>query len=313
MSPSSRARLRAPAVVATALLTLLIGLLGTAPAQAGTGSAAARTWNVLVGEQSKDMAIQGMRFLPGEIWIHQADSIRFVSNSAELHTVSYGKPPLPPTSFANLEADAFKPVGGPLFDPKARWTNSGVIAPPTPGVPTVRTYQLKFAESGTFTFYCILHGQMMNIVVHVRHQGAPLPHSQAYYDRRAHAESRHIIRDGYALMHETMERASATHVFVGAMDDTAMVMRFMPSLDHIRAGTTVTFDMSANQGVVPHTVTFAKLTGPGGKHVDSGTLLPKAGGGPDHFTWTFGKAGTWHYICEFHDDMGMVGDIAVRS
>lgn len=91
MSSPSGARLRAPAVVATALFTLLLGLLGIAPAQAGGGNnPTSQTWKVLVGEESPDKAIQGMRFLPGEIWIHQTDSIRFLSNSAEIHTVSYG-------------------------------------------------------------------------------------------------------------------------------------------------------------------------------------------------------------------------------
>jgi plastocyanin len=312
MSSSSGTRLRAPAVVAAALFTLLLGLLGVAPAQAGVGNnPTSQTWKVLVGEESPDMAIQGMRFLPGEIWIHQTDSIRFLSNSAEIHTVSYGKPPLPPTSVANLEADAFTPVGGPVFNPKAAWTNSGVIAPPAPGLPTIQAYQLKFAVPGDFTFYCIVHGEMMNIVVHVLHRKTELPHDQGYYDRLARVQSRHIIDDGYDLMDQTMDRSSSTHVYVGAMDDQAMVMRFMPSLDRIEAGTTVTFDMSANEGVVPHTVTFTDLKKSDGKPVDSGTLLPKFAGGPSTFTWKFDQTGTWHYICEFHDEMGMVGDISV--
>lgn len=55
----------------------------------------------------------------------------------------------------------------------------------------------------------------------------------------------------------------------------------------IPAGTTVTW---VNQGVVPHTV-----TGPFG---DSGALL--AG---ESFSFTFGQAGTFDYVCQFHPGM----------
>ncbi|GAB3278227.1 hypothetical protein GCM10027449_18270 [Sinomonas notoginsengisoli] len=307
---SSRKPFRTPAAVLTALVTLIIGLLGIAPAQAAVSTNPnAQTWQVLVGNQTPDMAIQGMRFLPGEIWIHQTDSIKFVSNSAEIHTVSYGTPPLPPTSRENLEADAFTPVGGPVFDPTAPWTNSGIIAPPVPGAPFIQSYQLKFAAPGTFTFYCLIHSKVMNIVVHVLHKQATLPHTQAYYDGQASVQSAQVIADGKALWASTAAKASPTHVFAGAADGQAMVMRFIPSLDTVRNGTTVTFDMSANQVLVPHTVTFTTLM-QGGKLVDSGTLLP-APAGPRAFNVTFDQIGRWHYLCEFHDDMGMVGDVVV--
>ncbi|MDQ4488893.1 plastocyanin/azurin family copper-binding protein [Sinomonas sp. ASV486] len=298
-------------MVLTALVTLIIGVLGIAPAQAAVDTNPnAQTWKVLVGNQTSDMAIQGMRFLPGEIWIHQTDSINFVSNSAEIHTVSYGTPPLPPTSIANLEADAFTPVGGPVFDPTAPWTNSGILAPPVPHAPFIQSYQLKFAAPGDFTFYCLIHGRMMNIVVHVLHKNVALLHDQAYYDAVGAVEGAKVLADGLALEARTLAKSSPTHVFVGAMDDQAMVMRFMPSPDVVRAGTTVTFDMSANQGVVPHTVTFTDLK-QGGKLVDSGTLLPAFVGGPSTFNVTFNQTGIFHYLCEFHDDMGMVGQVIV--
>jgi plastocyanin len=303
---------RGPYTVLVAVVGLLIGLFGTAPAQAEvTHNPNAVTWNVLVGEESPDMAIQGMSFLPGEIWIDQRDSINFVANSAEIHTVSYGTPPLPPTSLENLIADAVTPVGGPVFDPTEPWTNSGLLGTmPSEELPLTTSYLLKFADRGTFTFYCLIHAQTMAITIHVQAPNAPYPHTQAYYDAQAAAETASILADGYALWQATADQASPTHVYAGAADTLAMVMRFIPESDTVPLGSTVTFDMSANQVLVPHTVTFTTLQ-ENGQLVDSGLLLPEFVGGPSTFSVTFTQLGTWDYVCEIHDEIGMVGRVTV--
>lgn len=295
-----------------ALVGLLVGLFGTAPAQASAmEDPHTVTWKVLVGEQSPDLAIQGMRFLPGEIWIDQGDSITFLANSAEIHTVSYGTPPLPPTSVNNVLADAVPRVGGPTFDPAAPWTNSGILTTmPSPEFPSVTSYDQKFTAKGNFTFYCLIHGEMMSLIVHVQHAHAKYPHRQAYYNEQAEEQTEQIIADGQDLWGDTAEKATPTHVYVGASDTEAMVMRFIWPKDTVPVGTTVTFDMSANQVFVPHTVTFAALQQKG-KTVDSGTLFPALAGGPSAFTVTFDQTGTWNYFCQFHDDMGMVGSVTV--
>jgi plastocyanin len=299
---SSHTRFRAPALVVTALVTLILGLLGVAPAQALPASTSPTTWTVLVGNQSPDMAIQGMRFLPDDITINSGDTVNFVANSAEIHTVSYGTPPLPPTSLANLEADAFTPAGGPVFDPNASWSNSGILAT---GGPFARSYQLTFNTTGSYKFFCVVHGQMMSAMVHVQPTGTAYPRPQQYYTAQGIASAARILADGYQLWRKTLAQSSPTHVFVGAMDDQAMVMRFIPSIDTVPVGTTVTFDMSANQGLVPHTVTFTSVPS-GVTPPDSGLLL-----GPVTFPVTFTAPGTWNYLCEFHDDMGMVGSVTV--
>ncbi|WP_334172358.1 cupredoxin domain-containing protein [Sinomonas sp.] len=300
--------------VVAALAALLVGLFGTAPAQASDTDhhSSAVTWKVLVGEQTPDMAIQGMSFLPGEIWIDQGDSINFVANSAEIHTVSFGTPPLPPTTINNLEADAVPRVGGPVFDPTAQWTNSGVISTmPSPDFPTVTSYVQTFSVQGSFTFFCLVHGKMMSLTVHVQKAHSKYPHRQAYYDHQAEKRTAQIIADGKDLWEDTADKATPTHVYIGASDMVAMVMRFIWPKDSVRLGTTVTFDTSANQVVVPHTVTFTSLQ-QNGKPVDSGTLLPAFAGGPATFAVKFDQTGTWNYICEFHDGMGMVGSVTVR-
>lgn len=299
--------------VVVALAALLIGLFGTAPARASDSDDHPTNviWKVLVGEQSRDMAIQGMSFLPGDITIDQGDSINFVANSAEIHTVSYGTPSLPPTTVDNVLADAAPRVGGPVFDPNAKWTNSGIITTmPSPEFPSVTSYVQKFTTRGDFTFYCLIHGQMMSITVHVHAAHSPYPHTQAWYDRQARVQTSSILADGYWLWAMTAAKATPTHVYVGASDGMAMVMRFIWARDYVRRGTTVTFDMSANQTVVPHTVTFTTLQ-QNGKPVDSGTMLPAIAGGPSTFSVKFTQTGRWNYICQFHDSMGMVGSVTV--
>ena len=308
--PPHRRRL----AVVVALAGLLIGLFGTAPAQASDTDdhSAPVTWKVLVGEQSPDMAIQGMSFLPGSITIDQGDSINFVANSAEIHTVSYGTPPVPPTTVNNVLADAVPRVGGPVFNPNAQWTNSGIITTmPSPEFPSVTSYVQTFTTRGNFTFYCLIHGQMMSITVHVHGPHASYPHTQAYYDQQAEERTEQIIADGKDLWEDTADKATPTHVYVGASDGMAMIMRYIWPRHVVQPGTTVTFDMSANQTVEPHTVTFTTLQ-QNGKLVDSGTMLPAIAGGPSTFSVTFTQSGTWNYFCQFHDGMGMVGSVTVR-
>ncbi|WP_284976426.1 plastocyanin/azurin family copper-binding protein [Arthrobacter sp. efr-133-TYG-104] len=295
----------------TALVGLLIGLFGTTPAQASDADTHSVTWKVQVGEQSSDFAIQGMRFLPGEIWIDQGDSISFLAKSAEPHTVSFGTPPLPPTNFNNVLADAVPPVGGRVFNPSAPWTNSGILTTmPSSAFPSVTSYVQKFTLKGSFTFYCLLHGKMMSLTVHVQPAHSKYPHSQAYYNEQAEVQTERIIDDGMALWEKTADMATPTHVYVGASDTQAMVMRFIWPKNTVPAGTTVTFDMSANKVFVPHTVTFTSLQ-QNGKPVDSGNMFPAFAGGPSMFKVTFDQTGTWKYICEFHDTMGMVGSVKV--
>ncbi|MDL9979735.1 plastocyanin/azurin family copper-binding protein [Microbacterium sp. ASV49] len=310
---SSRPLLRRPYAVILALMALLVGLFSAVPAQASvTNNKNATTWTVLVGQQSSEKAIQGMRFGASDIWIDQGDAIKFVANSAEIHTVSYGTPPLPPTDVNNLLADAVPAVGGPVFDPTASWTNSGILnTTGSPDFPTKTSYVLKFAARGDFMFYCLIHGMMMSIMIHVQPPNATYPHTQTWYDEQAAKQNAAIIADGYALWKSTAAKASDTHVYVGAMDDEAMVMRFIPSTSTVAKGTTVMWDMSANPGVVPHTVTFTNLV-QNGSLVDSGVLLPAFVGGPSTFSVPFDQAGTWNYFCAFHDDLGMLGSVTVQ-
>ena len=67
------------------LSALILAVFLASPAPASS----ARTWTVKVGQESRNGAIQGMAFGPGEIWINVGDKVHWVAGSMEIHTVSF--------------------------------------------------------------------------------------------------------------------------------------------------------------------------------------------------------------------------------
>ncbi|MGN6744507.1 MAG: cupredoxin domain-containing protein [Amnibacterium sp.] len=311
----------------TALRILLALLAAVALPAALTGGAStyghdsdhhhhATTWTVKVGNESQDHAIQGMAFLPKNIWIDQKDTIRWVANSAEIHTVAFLATGQKLTPFNPGDPKQTGRVGGSWYDGHSYY-NSGVLTtmadPLFPG--SFTSYSLTFPKVGTYTYYCLVHGMAMVGTVHVRHQGAPYPYTQAQYDRYSGKQAWRILADGYRLWHETAEHATRYRVFEGADDGVAMVMRFIRPTVVVHVGQTVTFK---NVGMAaPHTVTFgpepANIFAPVGdpKHYHGGTLSSGIQTPGQWFSVTFTKAGTYSYICALHDMMGMVGKVIV--
>lgn len=319
--PSTRQR-RNPLQILVAFLAALLlplALTGAALASAHHESHP-RTWTVQVGNESHDQAIQGMSFLPANIYINAHDTIRWRANSAEIHTVSFlakgqtlaSTQPFDPSNPAELLKQ-----GGNWYDGKSYY-NSGVLTNVSnSGFPAVRSYSLSFAKTGNFTYWCLVHGMAMKGTVHVRAAGTDYPYSQSQYNRASQKQVGKILRDGYHLWHETAEDATNHRVFQGNDDGVAMVMRFIRSTVHVHVGQTVTFK---NTGMgAPHTVTFGTEpsnlfpplgdpTNYSGGQLNSGIQPPGAS-----FAVTFTKAGTYSYICGLHDFMGMVGKVVVSG
>jgi plastocyanin len=275
-----------------------------------------RTWQVAVGEETPNAAIQGMAFLPGEVWINQGDKIIWTANAGEIHTVTFLATGQPLKPFNPGDNTQLYPQGGSSYDGFS-YFNSGVMTNKTnSGFPAQTTYQLTFDTTGNFTYYCLVHGQMMRGTVHVRPAGTPYPFAQKQYNHQATVQKASILRDGHRLWAETRKDATRHLVFVGADDGTAMVMRFIKDNVTIRVGSTITF---VNSGMAaPHTVTFGPEqnifapygdpTNFTGDPLNSGILIPGSS-----FTVTFTKAGTYHYICGLHDYLGMTGTVKVKN
>ena len=316
---------RLPIVIRASLVFVLAALgLTVASTKSASATEQAHNWTVLAGSQSADGSISGARFLPGEIWIDQGDTVTWVANSVEPHTVTFfpgnGEPA---GEFNPGDPSQVTRIGSGAVD--GTYQNSGVLTsvragddfgPFPPFVVPYRDYTLSFPDAGDFTYYCLVHGQMMKGTVHVASPGTPYPYTQAQYDTQAAAEARAIQRDGNQERAAALSQASQHLVRVGADDGLAMVMRFLRPTVTVHVGDTVVFDNSQNMG--PHTVTFgAEPQGPALE-----TYLPSASyGGGDlnsfvppglSFSVTFTKAGTYPYICALHDVQGMTGTVIVR-
>lgn len=279
-----------------------------------------RTWTVQVGEQSRNQAIQGMAFLPRNIWINARDTIRWRANSAEIHTVTFlarGQTLASTLPFNPGDPKQLGRVGGRSYDGRSYY-NSGVLTNVSnSGLPSFRNYSLKFPKAGTFTYWCLVHGKAMKGTVHVRPVGTHYPFTQRQYNHRAAKATRAILRDGFHLKHETAEMATNHRVFEGNDDGVAIVMRFIRPTVYVREGQKVTFK---NIGMdAPHTVTFgpakANVFAPygnpahfAGGQLNSGIQPPGAS-----FTVRFTEEGTYRYFCALHGYMGMVGKVVVTD
>jgi plastocyanin len=307
------------------VLALVAPLAIGAAAPAAHAAAPPQDWSVLVGSQTRDMAVQGQRFLPGDITIDAGDQVTWTANSAEFHTVTFfaggtpqaSVPPLDPTDPAQINRQGTDTMDGTSY------YSSGILttlpdAGPLPTTPFT-SYTLTFPDPGTFTYYCLVHGVMMRGVVHVQPAGAPYPSTQADIDADAAWQSHAIDVDGRTLRARTIAESTDHKVFTGADDGVAMVMRFLRHRVVIHKGERVRFVNTMSMGA-PHTVTFGKepvgpaLFAPSGDptnyrggNLHSGILAPHS-----RFVVTFNKVGTWHYICALHDEMGMKGVVVVR-
>jgi plastocyanin len=279
-----------------------------------------RTWTVQAGEETTNHAIQGMAFLPANVFIHPGDTVRWNANAAEIHTVTFlaDQAVTSPPPFNPGDPTMLFPVGGPTYQPGS-YRNSGLLADIAPGAfPYNTSYSLTFPTTGNFTYFCLVHGAVMKGVVHVIPTSTPYPFTQRDYNRQARRTTAAILRDGYRLAETTREAVEHSHtVAMGADDGVAMVMRFIRPTLTIHLGQHVTF---ANTGMAaPHTVTFG--TEPANFFPPSGDPTNYTGGnlnsgivGPGgSFTVTFHKTGTFTYICALHDYAGMVGTIIVTS
>jgi plastocyanin len=263
----------------TAATCVLGASVAVATAASASTPSTAKHWQVLVGAQAHNEAIQTMAFYPRHLWVDQGDSVSFVANAAEIHTVTFlaRTSPCPSGALCQLPPGGFDP-GDPLqstpqgshrYDGKS-YFSSGVLTSATgahlalpPFVTLFNRYTLRFADDlrpGAYTYYCLVHGAMMSGEIIVQRKGTPYPFTQKQYDTRAAIGQSRDIADGMALWNGArktaaqMNREHGPTVLVGAMDDRVMIMRFIPGRSQLSVGSRVHF-VTTSMGE-PHTVTF---------------------------------------------------------
>ncbi len=299
-----------------------LAVSGTAFAEGKSdgGNSSSRTWTVQVGSESSDQAIQGMAFLPENVYVNAGDKVTWKANSAEIHTVTFladGQSLESTQPFNPTDPQGILKQGGGDYDGHSYY-NSGVMSNVSnSGFTEAKKYTLKFPDAGEFTYYCLVHGMAMKGTVHVRAAGTDYPYSQSQYDRQAKKQERDILRDGHKSWDVARDQADKHTVIAGTDNGISMVMRFVHQEIVVRVGESVTF---VNNGMgAPHTVTFG--TEPADPFAALGVPDNFTGGDlssgiiPLHTSYTvkFNKAGEFDYICALHDFMGMKGTVKVRD
>jgi len=312
--------------IVTAAIAVALSLTGLF---ASPALASGTTWLVQAGSAPAGPPIGGgNRFYPAAIAIHPGDSVAFTPIGA--HTITFNRPPGP--IFALLG-----PSGGTTVSAKTDVVHSGLIGAGPPPQPAFTVSFASTLPAGRYHFICSLHVGM-NEDIDVLPMSQALPKTQAQYDAIAQGE---IARDLDTLA-DLAAKANKRDddgpiVLAGAGDKRVSNLRFFPATITVRVGQTVTF-LKTKDPTEPHTVTFGtenpdpfiQLLPSGGNTfpnatgtANSGLLVTKRQykfyqlGGvlpPPVKTYkvTFTAAGTYRYICEIHDEIGMVGTVVVK-
>ncbi len=313
------------------LLAVFALLLAAMPALLVSNSHAAsttkaKTWNVMVGAESRSGAVQTMAYGPKKIRINAGDTVHWVSNSMEPHTVSFIDAEHPAVGFSLTTTYMSAQTSKHTISKPGQFRSSGIMAPAPDAVfpNAVKSYDLKFLKPGRYRYLCYLHGKAMSAIVVVREAGTPYPHTQAEYNAMATQASNADIEHGLNRWADALGAADSHHVFVGAADMRVLVNRFIPGSIVVKVGDSVTFDMAKNAFPVPHTITFGPPpanpfaptgdpTNYQGGALSSGVILPPGFGPPPNaFTVKFTKAGTYSFVCLLHAGMGMFGQVVVQ-
>ncbi len=300
----------------------LLMLVGTAALAPGAMASPAHhtqqptTWRFDVSFETAHHRMDGMVFLPSEVWINQGDTIVWTVKSGEIHTVTLLAAGQQQPAFDPTDPTQLFPQGGSTYDGHS-YFNSGILTtlPEASGFGfAAQKYTLTFGGTGDFTALCLVHPGM-SISIHVRPAGTPYPFTQQDYNARNARTRAKLIAQGNSLSSEARRISNNHFVVVGIGNDQVDVMRFFPKTVRIHVGETIGF---SNQSMGPHTVTFgeeqANIFVPygdpaafdGTSPLNSGLLL-----GPAPFSVTFTTPGTFHYFCALHDYLGMVGTVIV--
>lgn len=330
------------AVVAVCTMALMV--------MAGTGAAqpVPVTWNVSIGGETPDHAVQAQDFFPRTITIHAGDTITWTKRTLLPHTVHFLSGAKPPEDVIPQKDGKFLfnpeialPQGGKTYD------GTGIAAsgflPEQMGL----QWSLTFTKPGTYAYVCAVHPGMAGTVV-VLPKAAKLPSTQAQYDAASAKGLADELAKGKAALAAirpatTRSGTTTTHglTLSGVAPAHISFMRFAPGAITVKAGDTVRWDMKDAFEI--HTVTFpgagqvppfvtpepqpqgppkffftprvmSPVAGPykGNGYYNSSILLPPPAPGPHTYSLRFTKAGTYTYWCVVHVPEGMRGTIIVQ-
>jgi plastocyanin len=298
------------AIFIALLATLLLGL-GLAPLALAARPAAPQTYTVLVGAENAHRGISIMAFFPSSVTIHVGDSIHWIQNSNEIHTVTFLGASAPPPLLLPAQLLGLPEVPSPLvFNPGAvNQTSTGALGDTTTFVNSglmgheagqYGSFDLTFSAAGTYDYECLVHGAMMSGTIKVVAPDVPVASpgqvgAQANFQiARQMAQAPAVLREAAAQITPATMNPDGTrthYVQLGFSKGQIDLMRFIPRKLLVRPGDTVVWEMTPFSDA-PHTVTFfngqpdtglvipvAQSSGPPVLYINPAVLFPYAPAG----------------------------------
>jgi plastocyanin len=283
----------------------------------------------------KDPNIAVLEFLPDSIKVAQGTKVTWSIAGPEPHSVTFVPPGTKVPLSTETDPSLFGASGTPTDYDGTTLVNSGVL--PLGAATQVQKFTMSFAKTGTYTYYCVLHPNMVGKV----QVTGDTQDSQSSITGKGNSQKKKYYSEGEAAKKKLLKAKSKSttnadgstnySVEMGASTAHTDVLAFAPTPKSVKAGDSVTF---VNNSAAPHTASFggplvpvvptaANVVNavPGASpqplvadtYINSGWLPPKAPGGPPvaarSFTFQVPDAGTYAYACVLHLPSGMAGEI----
>jgi len=332
-------RLRASLVVALSI----VGLLAVAvPAQAGASQAPHRAAaapaevSLVAGlNDPKDPNIAVLEFLPEKVKVATGTKVTWDIAGPEPHSVTFVPPgtKVPPSTETDPTLFGPTPATGPYDG--TTLVNSGVL--PLGETSQVQTFSMSFGKTGTYTYYCVLHPNMVGTITVT----GDTQDSQQKITKTGNQEKAKYLKEGEAAKAKLLKAkpktaknsdGSTTYtVNMGASTPHTDVLAFAPTPQNVKSGDQVTF---VNNSAAPHTASFGgplvptiptaddvvqPQPGPSPQtlaqntYLNTGWLPPKTKQGPPvsarSYTYSVPAPGKYTYVCVLHLPSGMAGEI----
>jgi plastocyanin len=168
---------RFPDYAVTLLVAIGLPLPALTLASEPRPDASPQTYTVLVGLEQPGRGFDVEAYFPRSLTIHVGDTVRWVQNANEIHTVTFADgvlvrdlilrsaqvpgadPAISPLLFNPAAADQTPPSGSDFLGGIGGFANSGIMGL-APG--QVREYDLTFVAEGTYGYFCVVHGTAMS-------------------------------------------------------------------------------------------------------------------------------------------------------
>lgn len=328
-------RLRASIVVACSVVGL-VALAAPVEAAAPRAAAAPGEVSLVAGlNDPKDPNIAVLEFLPEKVKVAKGTTVTWDIAGPEPHSVTFVPPgtDVPPSTEKNPALFGPTPPTGPYDG--TTLVNSGVL--PIGETSQVQKFSMSFGKTGTYTYYCVLHPNMVGTVTVTN----DTQDSQQKITKTGNQQKAQYLKEGEAAKAKLLkQKPKATKGADGSTDYTVDmgtstphtdVLAFAPTPKNVKSGDQVTF---VNNSAAPHTASFGgplvptnpladnvvqPVPGPSpqtlaqGTYLNTGWLPPKSKQGPPlsarSYTYTVPAAGKYTYACVLHLPSGMAGEI----